>query len=56
MTRAELRPGDLVFYFHPIHHVGIYIGADKVINAPTYGEPVKISPITLGSIAGYGRP
>ncbi|HEY2794609.1 MAG TPA: NlpC/P60 family protein [Micromonosporaceae bacterium] len=56
VTRAELRPGDLVFYFHPIHHVGIYIGADKVINAPTYGEPVKISPITLGSIAGYSRP
>jgi cell wall-associated NlpC family hydrolase len=56
VTRAELRPGDLVFYFHPIHHVGIYVGADKVINAPTYGEPVKISPITLASIAGYGRP
>jgi peptidoglycan DL-endopeptidase CwlO len=56
ITRAELRPGDLVFYFQPIHHVGIYIGADKVINAPTYGEPVKISPLTLAPIAGYGRP
>ncbi|HEY1485742.1 MAG TPA: C40 family peptidase, partial [Micromonosporaceae bacterium] len=56
VTRAQLRPGDLVFYFHPIHHVGIYVGADKVINAPTYGEPVKISPLTLAPIAGYGRP
>ena len=56
VTRAQLRPGDLVFYFHPIHHVGIYVGADKVINAPTYRQPVQISPITLGAIAGYGRP
>jgi cell wall-associated NlpC family hydrolase len=56
VTRAELRPGDLVFYFHPIHHVGIYVGADKVINAPTYGEPVKISPLDLAPIAGYSRP
>jgi peptidoglycan DL-endopeptidase CwlO len=56
VTRAELQPGDLVFYYHPIHHVGIYVGDDKVINAPTYGEPVKVSPLNLGPIAGYGRP
>jgi peptidoglycan DL-endopeptidase CwlO len=56
VTRAELMPGDLVFYFHPIHHVGIYIGADRIINAPEYGHPVAIASINMAPIAGYGRP
>jgi peptidoglycan DL-endopeptidase CwlO len=56
ISRAQLRPGDLVFYFHPIHHVGIYVGDGKVIHAPTYGRPVQIGPLDLASIAGYGRP
>jgi len=56
VDRSDLQPGDLVFYYHPVHHVAIYIGAGKVIAAPTYGEPVKISPLGLAPIAGYGRP
>jgi cell wall-associated NlpC family hydrolase len=40
-----LLPGDLVFYGTPnnIHHVGLYIGAGKMVNAPTYGKPVQIA-------------
>jgi cell wall-associated NlpC family hydrolase len=56
VTRAQLLPGDLVFYFHPIHHVGIYIGANRIINAPEYGHPVAIASINMAPIAGYGRP
>ncbi|XVS62036.1 NlpC/P60 family protein [Actinosynnema sp. CA-299493] len=39
-----LLPGDLVFYGAPdsIHHVGLYIGAGLMINAPTFGQPVQI--------------
>ncbi|AIG74403.1 Conserved putative secreted protein [Amycolatopsis japonica] len=39
-----LLPGDLVFYGTParIHHVGLYIGKGKMINAPTFGQPVQI--------------
>ncbi|MGC7097651.1 C40 family peptidase, partial [Amycolatopsis lurida] len=40
-----LLPGDLVFYGNPstkIHHVGLYIGNGKMINAPTFGQPVQI--------------
>lgn len=41
---APLLPGDLVFYGTPsnIHHVGLYIGNGKMINAPTFGQPVQI--------------
>jgi cell wall-associated NlpC family hydrolase len=38
-------PGDLVFYGNPttkIHHVGLYIGAGKMIHAPDRGKPVQI--------------
>jgi cell wall-associated NlpC family hydrolase len=56
VTRAELMPGDLVFYFNPVHHVGIYVGSNKIINAPTYGRPVQVAPLDMGPIHGYGRP
>ena len=40
-----LLPGDLVFYGTPgnVHHVGLYIGAGKMVHAPTFGELVQIS-------------
>ncbi|OXM44509.1 C40 family peptidase [Amycolatopsis alba] len=41
---GQLLPGDLVFYGPPskIRHVGIYIGQGKMMNAPTFGQPVQI--------------
>lgn len=56
VSRSQLSPGDLVFYYTPIHHVAIYIGDDKVIQAPQVGESVDIAPIDLAPIHGYGRP
>lgn len=37
VPRNQLKPGDLVFFYSPIHHVGIYIGNGKVMH--TYGSP-----------------
>jgi cell wall-associated NlpC family hydrolase len=42
VSRANLEPGDLVFYFSPIHHVGIYIGGGKMVNAAGTGKGVRI--------------
>ena len=42
VSRADLEPGDLVFYFSPIHHVGIYIGGGKMVNAAGTGKGVRI--------------
>ncbi|EWM12736.1 MULTISPECIES: NlpC/P60 family protein [unclassified Kutzneria] len=44
----SLIPGDLIFYGSSasnIHHVSMYVGAGKVVHAPTEGEVVKIVPI-----------
>ncbi|MCP2249451.1 C40 family peptidase [Lentzea aerocolonigenes] len=40
-----LMPGDLVLYGTPrnVHHVGLYIGAGKMVHAPTFGQPVQVS-------------
>jgi cell wall-associated NlpC family hydrolase len=42
VSRANLKPGDLVFFFSPIHHVGIYIGGGKMVNAAGTGKGVRI--------------
>ncbi|OLE29805.1 MAG: hypothetical protein AUG44_02860 [Actinobacteria bacterium 13_1_20CM_3_71_11] len=56
VSRAELKPGDLVFYYGNIHHVAIYIGDGRVIHAPTYGEDVTIAPVDGPPLHGFGRP
>ena len=56
ISKADLRPGDLVFYYSPIHHVAIYIGDGHIIHAPRVGEDVQIASIGTAPIHGYGRP
>jgi peptidoglycan DL-endopeptidase CwlO len=45
VSKNALRPGDLVFFYTPVQHVGMYIGGGKVVNAQRPGTPVKISSI-----------
>ncbi|MDR1236684.1 MAG: C40 family peptidase [Propionibacteriaceae bacterium] len=33
VSRSELKPGDLIFWYHPVHHVGMYIGGGKIVHA-----------------------
>jgi cell wall-associated NlpC family hydrolase len=44
VSRAALRPGDLVF-FDSLGHVGIYVGGDRFIHAPHTGTRVSIDPL-----------
>ncbi len=41
MPRADLRPGDLVF-FAGLGHVGMYIGGGRFIHAPHTGSVVSV--------------
>lgn len=54
ISRSQLQPGDLVFY-NSLGHVAIYVGSNKIIEAPTFGESVKISSVDVSSPYGYGR-
>src|SRR4029453_10010051 len=59
---TDLQPGDLVFYAYntadpaSIHHVGIYIGAGNMIDAPYTGATVRITPFLRGDFIGAVRP
>ena len=55
VSRAELRPGDLVFFGNPIHHLGIYIGNGQMIHAPQTGDVVKISSAMRDDYTGAVR-
>ena len=48
VSRSELRPGDLIFWGNPVHHVALYIGNGKYIHAPQPGDYVRIA-----NLGGY---
>jgi cell wall-associated NlpC family hydrolase len=56
VSRADLRPGDLVFFGSPIHHVGIYSGGGQMIHSPTHGQGVRFTPISVMNFSGASRP
>jgi cell wall-associated NlpC family hydrolase len=45
VSRDQLQPGDLVFFYSPVSHVGIYIGNGQMVHAPTSGDVVKVAPL-----------
>lgn len=45
IDRAHLRPGDLIFFYTPISHVGLYIGNGMMVHARTFGSPVAVVPV-----------
>jgi cell wall-associated NlpC family hydrolase len=49
VSRKDLQPGDAVFFADPngyVHHVGLYIGDGKFIDAPETGEDVRIDSLS----------
>ena len=43
VSKSQLQPGDVVFFYSPVSHVGIYAGDGKILHASEPGEPVKYS-------------
>ena len=56
VSRSQLQPGDLVFFYSPVSHVGLYYGDGKIVHASRPGSPVKISPISQMPYSGAVRP
>jgi peptidoglycan DL-endopeptidase CwlO len=55
VSRADLEPGDLVFFFANISHVGIYIGDGLMVDAPTFGQVVQVQPVFWSAYVGAVR-
>lgn len=45
VPRSALAPGDLVFYYSGLSHVGIYAGGGQIIHAPRPGATVRYAPV-----------
>lgn len=56
VSRSQLAPGDLLFFYSGITHVGLYIGDGRMIHAPRPGAPVRIAPIDQMPLTGATRP
>ena len=50
VARPDLRPGDLVFFYEPVSHVGIYVGDGQMVDAGS--EETGVSQRTV-DMEGY---
>ena len=55
VAREELEPGDLLFFYTPVHHVGIYVGNGTMIDAPQSGSYVELERVNWSNFTGAGR-
>ena len=46
VARSNLQPGDLIFFYHPVSHVGFYAGDGKVLNAVQTGDVVRYTDLS----------
>ncbi|MFD6418753.1 NlpC/P60 family protein [Streptomyces sp. NPDC060194] len=56
VSQADLAPGDLVFFYSGLSHVGLYVGNGQMIHAPNSTAPVRLAPIDQMPFAGAARP
>ncbi|WP_370619136.1 C40 family peptidase [Mumia qirimensis] len=55
VSQSSMSPGDLVFYYSPVSHVGIYIGDGKLVHAPRPGRSVEIVSVNVMPVSGVRR-
>jgi peptidoglycan DL-endopeptidase CwlO len=56
VSRAEARAGDLVAFYSPVSHIGIYLGNGQMVHAPTSGDVVKIASVdNMGATPRFNR-
>jgi len=56
VSQSELEPGDLVFYYDPVSHVGMYIGNGQIVHASNPDSPVGTDPVNSMPYSGAVRP
>jgi cell wall-associated NlpC family hydrolase len=50
VAAGEMQPGDLVWFFSPVSHIGIYVGNGMIVHARTEKRPVGVT--TIASLGG----
>lgn len=55
VSKSELQPGDLVFYYSPVSHVGLYIGNGKIVDAANPRSGVRVTSLDSMPFTGARR-
>jgi len=55
VSRDNLEPGDLVFFFADLSHVGMYIGNGLMVAAPSTGQTVQVQAVFWNAYVGAVR-
>jgi cell wall-associated NlpC family hydrolase len=55
ISQSDAQPGDLVFFYSPISHVGLYIGGGQMIDANHTGDVVNVRSVDWSYVTGVGR-
>ncbi|MBO9520740.1 MAG: C40 family peptidase [Nocardioidaceae bacterium] len=56
VSESQLQPGDLVFYYSPVSHVGMYIGNGLIVNAENPSSGVRVTGLHSMPYVGAVRP
>jgi cell wall-associated NlpC family hydrolase len=56
VSRANLKPGDLIAYGNPVSHIAVYAGNGEMVEAPRSGNRVRQVPVRTSGLRGYARP
>ncbi len=55
ISKSQLQPGDLVFYYSPVSHVAIYIGDGKIVDAANRRTGVRVTSVNEMPFSGAVR-
>jgi peptidoglycan DL-endopeptidase CwlO len=56
VSQSQLQPGDLVFYYSPVSHVGIYVGNGQIVHAANPSTGVEVTGVFSMPYSGAVRP
>ncbi|MEZ5217388.1 MAG: NlpC/P60 family protein [Ilumatobacteraceae bacterium] len=56
VSPSDVQPGDLIFFYSPISHVGLYIGGGMMVDAANKTVGVRQTAVNWGKVTGVGRP
>ena len=56
VSPSQLKPGDLVFYYSPVSHVGIYIGNGQIVHAANPSTGVQVTSVYSMPLTGAVSP
>ncbi len=56
ISPSDAQPGDLIFFYNPISHVGLYIGGGVMVDAANHSLGVRQTAVNWSRVVGVGRP